>query len=293
MRLRFIGLLLGLLCCIACSKKKAALGPEEFTALLIDMHMTDGTLSQTQGYRIGSEKSNYAYYNALFRKYGIDRAEFDSCMYYYTGQPEVFDRIYEVVIDSINRRLTEQNRLLADLKARDSVNYFPYTDTLRLDSLHPVWVAEIDSIVPGYYKFSTDVQFDTPEKNRKSWIRAFFVSADTKDTLRVREIRLMPDTSARHYEWAQYADSLYNRLVIRIADTDGPEKTAGRGGRIWNTTLFRPYTPGKTLERLKKSLPAKKEADRLQKETVLLPASSAVRPSIRREPVRKRSGIAK
>lgn len=281
MKLRLIGLLLGMLCCVACLKKKAPLGPEKFTALLIDMHMADGTLSQAQGYRTDSDKSSYAYYNALFRKYGIDRAEFDSCMYFYSARPEMFDPIYERVIDSINRRLTEQNRLLADLKANDSVNYFPYPDTLLLDAGHPAWVVEIDSIVPGFYRFSTTVRFDTVRKDRKNWIRSFFISGDGKDTLQVREIRLSQDTVARHYEWAQYVDSLYDRLVIRLADSDRPGKSVPPKGRIWNTTLFRPYTPERTLERLKKSLSTKKETLRLQRETVLLPGTV---PLLRHEP---------
>ena len=66
-----------------CSRKKVPLDEKKFTALLIDLHRTDGTLSVARGLSGLNELKNYAYYNDLFRKYGITRAEFDSCMYYY------------------------------------------------------------------------------------------------------------------------------------------------------------------------------------------------------------------
>lgn len=89
-------------------------------------------------------------------------------MRYYSAQAALFDEIYDIVIDSLNRRLTEQNRRLAELRAGDSINYFPQPDTLLLDTLNPVWVTEIDSIVPGNYKFSTTVKFDTLEKKGRT-----------------------------------------------------------------------------------------------------------------------------
>ena len=87
-----------LLCIVACTHKKAALDREKFTALLIDMHMADGALSLSQGYSTNHEKRNYAYYNSVFDKYGIDRAEFDSCMRYYSAQAALFDEIYDICL---------------------------------------------------------------------------------------------------------------------------------------------------------------------------------------------------
>lgn len=273
LKIGYIGLFTGFVFCLAaCSHEKAALDQDQFTALLIDMHMADGTLSQSQGYSTNQDKKNYAYYNAVFDKYGITRADFDSCLYYYSSRMELFDRIYDVVIDTLNRRLTEQDRRLKELKSRDSVNYFPGPDTLFLDAEHPVWIAEIDSIVPGYYKFSTTVKLDTVEKKRENRIVAFFLSPDRKDTLHVRKIHMMTDTMSRRYNWAQYADSSFNRLVIKIADTDHPEKLNYKRGRIWGTTLFRPYTSASTEERLKKSLSTTSKENTFGKEgKVLLP----------------------
>lgn len=209
-----------LLIFIACSQKKVPLDQQQFTALLIDMHVADGTLAQTKGYSAENEKKNYAYYNSVFRKYGIDRAEFDSCMRYYSAQTALFSKLYDVVIDSLNKRLTDKNRVLNELRSRDSVNYFPRLDTIVLDTAHPVFTIVVDSLQAGLYRFATTIKFDTLDKGKNNRITAFFLTPDDKDTLHVREVKVLSDTLQHLYNWSQYIDSSYNRLVIKMVDTD-------------------------------------------------------------------------
>lgn len=242
-----------LLIFIACSQKKVPLDRQQFTALLIDMHVADGTLAQTKGYSAENEKKNYAYYNSVFRKYGIDRAEFDSCMRYYSAQTALFSKLYDVVIDSLNKRLTDKNRVLNELRSRDSVNYFPRLDTIVLDTAHPVFTIVVDSLQAGLYRFATTIKFDTLDKGKNNRITAFFLTPDDKDTLYVREVKVLSDTLQHLYNWSQYIDSSYNRLVVKMVDTDKSKKQHFRKGRIWGTTLYRPYISSKTEQRLNKS----------------------------------------
>lgn len=242
-----------LLIFIACSQKKVPLDQQQFIALLIDMHVADGTLAQTKGYSAENEKKNYAYYNSVFRKYGIDRAEFDSCMRYYSAQTALFSKLYDVVIDSLNKRLTDKNRVLNELRSRDSVNYFPRLDTIVLDTAHPVFTIVVDSLQAGLYRFATTIKFDTLDKGKNNRITAFFLTPDDKDTLHVREIKILSDTLQHLYNWSQYIDSSYNRLVVKMVDTDKSKKQHFRKGRIWGTTLYRPYISSKTEQRLNKS----------------------------------------
>lgn len=118
----------------ACSKK-VPLDKDQFTSLLIDMHTTDGMLSVARG-DIRTEKDNYLYYNDLFAKYGITREDFDSCVTYYSLQSALFNKIYDVVIDTLSRRQTKIMREWKELTVNDTVNLFPgYTmivaDTIR------------------------------------------------------------------------------------------------------------------------------------------------------------------
>lgn len=263
---------------LACHKEKVPLNIEQFRLLLIDMHRVDGTLAVNRGRQGGEDLKNYAYYNELFKKYGITRADFDSCMYYYSAQTVQFSEMYDFIIDSLNKELTVADKVLVALKANDSVNYFPQMldtiplDTLRLDSVVTI---TIDSIVPGLYKFNTILCFDSLSEKRTRRIASYFLSEDGKDTLRVRNITVSPDTLKRNYNWSQYADSVYSRLVIRYMETipvderpkvykNGKPLPSGQkekdidledfGGRAWNNQLFRPYISRETEERLKQRI---------------------------------------
>ena len=270
---------LWLLLAYACQKPTVPLDTEQFCSLLIDLHKVDGTLAVNRGMRGNNELKNYAYYNDLFQKYGISREDFDSCMYYYSAQTNLFSEMYDFVVDSLNKELTLADKVLKDLRVNDSVNYFPriflsdslLSDTLRLDSVVTV---TIDSIVPGLYKFSTTLQFDSISSNRTRYIVSYFVSEDDRDTLWARHISVGLDTIRRSYNWSQYADSLCSRLVIRYMDMlprherlnrsrnrtaksvkkEQPMDLKAFHGRAWNNQLFRPYTPRETENRLKQSI---------------------------------------
>ncbi len=257
---------------LGCHREKLPLDKEEFTALLIDMHRIDGTLAANRGMVGSHELKNYAYYNHVFQKYGITRADFDSCMYYYSARNTEFVKIYEVIIDSLNRQMTSIDKVLSELKINDSVNYFPVVDTLRLDSVYTV---VIDSIIPGQYKFQTTLKFDSAASVRNRRIHSFFLSEDEKDTLHVRDLIVQFDTVPRKYNWSQYTDSVYTRLVISYLDivpprqpvssalkrrqlkpqTDKPVDLKKFGGQSWDNQLFRPYISQRTEKRLQQGLP--------------------------------------
>jgi hypothetical protein len=230
------------------------LNEQQFTNLLIDIHVLDGTLATGMLHGSNSELRNYEYYNAVFARYGIDRADFDSCMRYYSARTAQFSKMYDRIVDSLSKRLTQEDRVLNELRVNDSINYFPRLDTIVLDTVDPVQVFVIDSIVPGEYRFSVSIQFDTLDMGKENRITAWFLSEDGADTLKVRKVKVYSDTLVRKYSWTQYADSLYTRLEIRIPDCDNAaqlKKQKKRRGRIWGAALTRPYISRKTEERLK------------------------------------------
>ncbi len=246
-----------LIVCCACggNKKKTLLDREQFTALLIDMHTTDGLLSINRGFTVEKEKKNYTYYNGVFEKYGITKADFDSCMYFYASQPQLFSEIYHAVIDSLSHRVTVEERVLQKLRANDSVNYYKGPDTLVIDTFPFTYKYVVDSILPGNYKFNVMVRFDTLDAGKNNRISACFISADDKDTLKVREIRLIADTLEHRYQWSQYVDSVYNRLEIRFLEADNLPKLKFRRVMLWDITLFKPYTAPSQVNRLQANLP--------------------------------------
>ncbi|GHV61885.1 hypothetical protein FACS1894195_3090 [Bacteroidia bacterium] len=255
---------------VACSSGKPALNKAEFTQLLIDLHTLDATVT-TIGYEIpNKDKKVYTYYNWIYEKYGITNAEFSTCVEYYTSQTAVYVEIYEAVIDSLNRQLTDYNQLLAGLKSADSLNYFPVLDTLHSDTLifnkaNPSRVYEIDSLLPGNYQFGLTFKFDTVNKNQLYKVVSMFISTDSIDTLRVKDITLLSDTVSRNYSWTQYIDSTYNRLTISMLEKEETPKQKQKTkptskskdvyrGRATAVYLYKPYTPKRREKQLINSL---------------------------------------
>jgi len=264
---------------VACSKR-VPLNKKEFTALLIDMHMADATLDVWQREGV-DERRTYQFYNDLFKKYGLTKADFDSCVHYYTSRPTLFAKIYDVVIDTLNYRLTDKTRVWNLLTMRDSVNLFAgyrmqVLDTISNDSLvledklaegvwvervvkqdtvqlsihNPVIQIELDSITPGLYKFNATLQFEHKDKGKNNRIRSYFLSPEY-DTLKVRDVRVFADSMRRNYTWTYYvADSSYTRLVIQLVECDNlKEVKPSRSGKIWGTGIFKQYTSPKQAAR--------------------------------------------
>ena len=286
MRYIFCWALLVALGVTACSR--AVLDRDEFTSLLIDMHSADGMLLELDARR-DDRQADYKYYNDLFEKYGVTRADFDSCLSYYMRRTKEFDAIYAAVIDTLSHRQTVAMRELNRLTARDTVNLFPgYTlvvadtiredslgdgrprrdsvlydtivrlaDTVAFDELNPTLLVRVDSIRPGMYKFKTSLKWDKKLPSRRNRIVSYFLSADS-DTLRVRDLWVSADTFKRDYNWSHYvADPKYTRLEVRYVDSEPDKKakrnaTARREGRVWGTVINSPYVTSKEAARYEK-----------------------------------------
>lgn len=112
-------------------------------AFLYDYHLLDGVFKSQ---RINDEYEKNKYYQALFIKHGISKAEFDSSIVYYTKNPKKFERVYVYV-----------NKNLADLKEDvEAGKYFPIIpDSIKFKpEFDKLWTG--DSI----YFFTADSTLD-------------------------------------------------------------------------------------------------------------------------------------
>ena len=273
--MKYIIIISILLAFFSCNKE-VALEEKEFQMLLLDMHKLDGILNvKRNSYQ--DKKKNGVYYDELFAKYGITKADFDSCMYYYSGNAEAFSKMYDVIVDSLNKELTDIDLILSDLKKNDTVNLYRYYDTLFIDSMKTI---TLDSLEGGFYKFSTSLKFDTTINNRLRRIESRFISSDNKDTLLVNTSIVAPDSNLRSYSWTQYIDSVYSRLEISYlpevpfserprvykkgkwvspVKKDKPYKLESVGGRVIKSTLFRVYSSVSASERMQSELERKRK----------------------------------
>ena len=125
MKKQIIFLLLATLLTFSCSKKeeKTYLSKDEFTRILFDIHLTDGVLTSKNIVTRGKEYRPSFYYNSIYKKYNLSPRQFDSCVIFYTQNSALYEKIYEKVIDSLNRMETQFRIALKDsLIVRDTVN---------------------------------------------------------------------------------------------------------------------------------------------------------------------------
>lgn len=90
----FITIIFFVLALSACEQRpKNVLNERTMTAVLVDMHLLEGTLD-TKG--IGSSQFDLKskYFNSILEKYNINQADFDSSVVWYTKNPKTYADIY-------------------------------------------------------------------------------------------------------------------------------------------------------------------------------------------------------
>lgn len=95
-----IGMLLVALIFTACIRPNGVLSQSEMTDVLVDMHKTDALLAE-KNIAYGQYSRKAPYYNYIFKKHGITKAEFDSSLVWYTKNPQKFENMYDDVIKKL------------------------------------------------------------------------------------------------------------------------------------------------------------------------------------------------
>ena len=103
--LRFFLLLSGMIFFLtACdSRPENVMSQDEMVDFLTDLHKLDGALSVNYYNSAPDSRENVYYYNALFKKYGISKADFDSSLVWYVSNPKKFNNIYTQVVDNLTQ----------------------------------------------------------------------------------------------------------------------------------------------------------------------------------------------
>ena len=82
--------------------------PDKLVPLLVDMHKADAEKQVNRIYYADSTRSDTVNYGLIFSKHGVTRIVYDSSMSFYTRHPEIFDKVYDQVIESLNQEKIEK-----------------------------------------------------------------------------------------------------------------------------------------------------------------------------------------
>lgn len=91
-------------------RPRNVLSSREMRELLYDLHRVDGAM-QILGYNYGHDQELSAYYKAVLDKHGITQAQFDSSLVWYTDNPQIFNKIYPVVLERLQADLDYEEAL--------------------------------------------------------------------------------------------------------------------------------------------------------------------------------------
>jgi hypothetical protein len=98
----------------ACKGDKTPTGiikHDQMVSLLTDVHIIDGSLYSVQQtpdtlYKYGSGK-----YRSLFKRYGIDTAQFRRSMKYYASQPTEMGAMYDQILANLKVKIDSLNKI--------------------------------------------------------------------------------------------------------------------------------------------------------------------------------------
>lgn len=113
---------------LSCSSQKEderpenVLEPEKFTAVMIDVQITEGMRAQGVDI-ITPDKGVKGAYNQIFEKHNITKERFEESYDYYLNRPDKMEKIYEQVLDSLSKLDAEvKQKFSNERKARaDSI----------------------------------------------------------------------------------------------------------------------------------------------------------------------------
>jgi Domain of unknown function (DUF4296) len=84
-------------------KRKNLIDKKEMVDILVDMHLANALQGSPDFYMLSREYDSIDINSPIFKKYDIEKAQFDSSIAYYSSNPEVLIHIYDEVIMRLNQ----------------------------------------------------------------------------------------------------------------------------------------------------------------------------------------------
>ena|GEM_PF-1511097 len=255
-QMRYIKYLFLFLCFISCKETpQPPIDKTLFTSILIDIHTMDAYQSTAANGRYRASDSSSDIERGVLSKYNITKAEFDSCVNYYSMHIVEYASIYEVVLDSLNKRKNKIDVIIAEHRKRDTLSIWPYRDSIDMQN---DTLTSLEFDVPfnkiGLYKLELEVKFGGKDKGIKNIITG---SAMGKDTLiSFDTIKIARDTVWRRYSLIKpISDSIFKNIHFSIMKCSNLDSIKSRDIKLRRIRLFNPIIKSTRLKRSRFEIP--------------------------------------
>jgi len=186
--------------------------------MLYDIHLTDGVLTSKNISNRGKEYPPSYYYNSIYKKYNITPEQFDSCVNFYTKNSGLYEKIYERLIDSLNRMETQFRMAMKDsLLVRDTVNLWKGRKRIRLTRKHR---EDLNFAIPvsenGIYTVRAMVKRFKDDQSEKPKLEVYFWKADSTQNGKRLYFDKVPinrsENFVKYETQLEYVDSTFKEL---------------------------------------------------------------------------------
>lgn len=240
----------------SCKGKKQGiqiLDEEQFENMLIDIHIADGILSSRNINKYGLNYRPSYYYNSIYKKYNITPEQFDSCLLYYSQDLHQFTKIYDRIIDSLNRLET---KLQIDLKNEELL-----PDTLNLWTKRTHWKisqesrANLEFTIPvkesGTYTIKAIIKIFEDDQTEDPQMTAYFWKEDTlngPNKVFFKPITLKKTPGFLTYQMQLvYPDSTFSELRGNLFSGKNKTENFNQHFEMKNIMIFNPKIKADSL----------------------------------------------
>lgn len=104
---------------VSCGKEKSSglfgrgvISMRKMAQIVADIHLVEAGVRATYPDRIEGDTKLQLYYQEIFEKYGITKSSFERSLEYYQNHPEELNKMYEEVVNLLNRHKDEDGKKL-------------------------------------------------------------------------------------------------------------------------------------------------------------------------------------
>lgn len=226
---------------LACSDNYKHFNDEKMVNLLVEIHKADGIIKNTKFdfRRHDNIIKKESYYKAIFDKYKITYNDLDSLEKFYSYRLNRYNKIYEKVIEILNKQVTEAEAFKNAKNCLDTLNLWNKSENIEitnLDSLPVKFDIKINRL--GRYTITGNISYKNPKdtvKEKKKPLKKNAAELKRKFLKKKKEKNAILIT----YFWKK--DTSKNGVEYKRCTTDISNKTYFSKSIVLNDTSFTNY----------------------------------------------------
>ncbi len=223
---------------------KDIIPPEELIDLLADLHYYDGIITHHNDMIDNRDSDSIDLYAEIFSKHGVDRFQFEKSMNYYAFDPANFERMYEQVVEILNRRQTELSAVTMDdpeIAEPENIWDMKRNWSFPDDGANELIYFDLPVEGPGVYTFSAQIRMQPHDFSENPRVTLWFWYDDgSEDGFRIYfdEKSIIKDGRLRNYTLTkELADTSFTRLQGKVLNHSNPDSIWEKNADVYNIKL--------------------------------------------------------